>query len=104
MINSQIETFITVANIGRFSKAADLLFISPTAVMKQIKALESRMGVQLFIRTNYGLELTEAGESLLIDAKYMSDYSIRAIEKLKSIGEKDKVKSIRIGTSIMTPV
>lgn len=49
MINSQIETFITVANLGSYSKAADLLFISPTAVMKQIKALESRMGVQLFI-------------------------------------------------------
>lgn len=48
--------------------------------------------------------MTEAGESLLIDAKYMSDYSIRAIEKLKSIGDKEKVKSERIGTSIMTPV
>lgn len=48
--------------------------------------------------------MTEAGESLLIDAKYMSDYSIRAIEKLRSIGEKEKVKLVRIGTSIMTPV
>lgn len=104
MINPQIETFISVATLGSFTKAANKLFISSTAVMKQINALESRIKAKLFVRTNHGLELTEAGESLLIDAKYMSDYSIRAIEKAQSIAIKENIKSVKIGTSIMTPV
>ena len=37
------------------------------------------------------------------DAKYIIDYSDRAIEKAKDIDNKDKQQSIRIGTSIMTP-
>lgn len=104
MINPQLETFITVASLGSFSKAADELFISPTAVMKQINMLENRLKVKLFVRTNHGLELTEAGKSLIIDAKFVSEYSARAIDKARSIGDKENSKSIRIGTSIMTPV
>lgn len=104
MINPQLETFITVASLGSFSKAADELFVSPTAIMKQINMLENRLKVKLFVRTNHGLELTEAGKSLVIDAKFVSEYSARAIDKAKSIGDKESSKSIRIGTSIMTPV
>lgn len=104
MINSQLETFITVASLGSFSKAADELFVSPTAIMKQINMLENRLKVKLFVRTNHGLELTEAGKSLIIDAKFVSEYSARAIDKARSIRDKENSKSIRIGTSIMTPV
>lgn len=104
MINPQLETFITVASLGSFSKAADELFVSPTAIMKQINMLENRLKVKLFVRTNHGLELTEAGKSLVIDAKFVSEYSARAIDKARSIGDKENSKSIRIGTSIMTPV
>ncbi|MDE5654192.1 MAG: LysR family transcriptional regulator [Clostridia bacterium] len=79
------------------------LYITPTAVMKQINTLEERIGVTLFARTNQGLQLTEAGKSFLQDAKYIIDYSDRAIDKAKEIDNKDKQQSIRIGTSIMTP-
>ena len=103
MYNPQIETFISVAESGSFSKAAEAFYISPTAVMKQINTLEERLGITLFNRTNHGLALTEAGKSFLQDAKYIIDYSARAIEKAKDIDNKEKRKSIRIGTSIMTP-
>ncbi|MDE5616894.1 MAG: LysR family transcriptional regulator, partial [Clostridia bacterium] len=103
MYNTQLETFISVAENGSFSKTAEAFFISPTAVMKQINALEGRLGITLFNRTNHGLALTEAGKSLLQDAKYIIDYSERAIEKAKDIDDKDKRQTIRIGTSIMTP-
>lgn len=103
MYNPQIETFISVAESGSFTKAADALFITPPAVMKQINALEERLGIMLFERTNHGLQLTDAGKSFLQDAKYIIDYSKRAIEKAKEIDNKDKQQSIRIGTSIMTP-
>ena len=103
MYNPQLTTFISVAENGSFTKAADALFITPTAVMKQINTLEERLGITLFDRTNHGLQLTEAGKSFLQDAKYIIDYSDRAIEKAREIDNKDKAQSIRIGTSIMTP-
>lgn len=103
MHNPQIETFISVAENGSFTKAADALFITPPAVMKQINALEERLGITLLTRTNHGLQLTDAGKSILQDAKYIIDYSNRSIEKAKAIDNKDKQQSIRIGTSIMTP-
>ena len=103
MYNPQLTTFISVVENGSFTKAADALYITPTAVMKQINTLEERLGITLFERTNHGLILTEAGKSFLQDAKYIIDYSNRAIEKAKDIDDKDKQRSIRIGTSIMTP-
>lgn len=103
MYNPQIETFIFVAESGSFSKAAEAMYVTPTAVMKQINALESRLGVALFERTNHGLILTAAGKSFLQDAKYIMDYPARAIEKIRDIDAKENHMSIRIGTSVMTP-
>ena len=57
----------------------------------------------MFARNNHGLQLTEAGKRFLQDARYMIDYSARAIEKAKEIDDKNRQQSIRIGTSIMTP-
>ena len=103
MINPQVLTLITVAKSGSFSKAAEVLFVSPTAIMKQIDALEKRLDVTLFRRTNHGLALTEAGASVLNDAKYLVDYASRAEEKAREIDRKENQRSIRIGTSLMTP-
>lgn len=103
MVSSQLTTFIAVAKCGSFSKAAETLFVSPTAVMKQVDVLESRLGVTLFRRTNHGLQLTEAGKSVLSDAKYLVDYAARAEEKAREIDRKENRLSIRIGTSLMTP-
>ena len=71
MLNGQLETFIKTAESGSFTKAAELLFLTPTAVMKQINALEKQISVTLFERTNHGLRLTKAGESFLQDARYL---------------------------------
>ena len=75
MYNPQLDTFICVVEAGSFSKAADKLYISPPAVIKQINSLENNLGVQLFARTRRGLVVTAAGESLYQDAKYMVNYS-----------------------------
>lgn len=103
MFDGRLETFIKVAECGSFSKAAEDLFITPTAVMKQINALEKEMSVTLFERTNHGLRLTKAGESYLQDARYIVEYSDRAVEKAREIDEGESRKSIRIGVSAMTP-
>ena len=101
MYNPQLDTFICVVEAGSFSKAADKLYISPPAVIKQINSLENNLGVQLFARTHRGLVVT-AGESLYQDAKYMVNYSKEAIGRAKEAGN-DEDDVIRVGISPMTP-
>src|SRR5882672_6121799 len=47
-----------------FTKAAEELFVTQSAVSRQIQALEERLGVKLFTRRNRGLALTEAGQQM----------------------------------------
>lgn len=47
MYNHQLDTFIQVAEVGSFSKAAAALYITPTAVIKQMNLLEATVGVPL---------------------------------------------------------
>lgn len=74
MYNPQLETFIKVADAGSFNKAAEELYITPTAVIKQINLLESSLELVLFERTHRGIVLTSAGKSLYQDVKYIIRY------------------------------
>lgn len=103
MFDGRLETFVKVAECGSFTKAADALFVTPTAVMKQINALEKELSATLFDRTNQGLRITKAGESFLQDARYILEYLSRAAEKAREIEGGENRNSIRIGTSVMTP-
>ena len=103
MFDGRLETFVKVAECGSFTKAADALFVTPTAVMKQINALEKELSVTLFDCTNHGLRITKPGESFLQDARYLLEYMKRAMQKAQEIEEGETRKSIRIGTSVMTP-
>ena len=87
---------------GSFNKAAEKLYISPPAVIKQINLLEEKLGLQLFVRTHRGIQLTEAGKSLYQDAKYVIQYCKDSVTRARNAMRKtDDV--IRIGTSPMTP-
>ena len=102
LYNSQLETFIQVANAGSFNKAAEVLYISANAVMKQINLLERDLGFRLFERTHRGLTLTPAGKSLYDDATYIIQYSKSAILKAASKTQEENI--LRIGVSLTTPV
>lgn len=43
MYNPLLDTFLAVVECGSFTKAADRLYISPTAVMKQMNSLEEHL-------------------------------------------------------------
>ena len=102
MYNPQIETFIKVADAGSFNKAADELYITPTAVIKQINLLESSLDLVLFERTHRGLILTNAGKSLYQDAKYIICYCKDSVVRAKNaMSEGENI--IRIGSSPTTP-
>ncbi len=102
MYNSLLETFICVADCGSLNKAAQQLFLTPTAVMKQINMLEKHLDLKLIQRSNKGIILTESGQSIYKDAKFMISYSEKAVEKAKSLeGQQNLV--IRVGTSMLNP-
>ena len=102
MYNPQLETFLCVAECKSFNKAAQMLYISPPAVIKQINLLEDKLGLQLFVRTHRGLELTDAGKSLAQDARYIIQYCKDSVTRAKN-AMKNSDDIIRIGTSPMTP-
>ncbi len=102
MYNKHLDTFISVADLGSFSKAAEEQYISPTAVIKQIDLLEQELGLKLMERTHRGIKLTKAGESVYNDAKYIIQYSKDSLVRANNAMQ-DKEKVIRIGTSPMTP-
>ena len=102
MYNPQLETFLCVADSGSFNKAAEKLYISPPAVIKQINLLEESLDLQLFVGTHRGLTLTKAGQSLYQDTKYIIQYCRDSVTRARNaMQESDSV--IRIGTSPMTP-
>lgn len=102
MYNPQLDTFIRVAEAGSFSRAAQESFITPTAVIKQMNLLESRLGLTLFHRSHQGLTLTKAGESLLADARHIVQYSKESVARAR-MAERAEKCVVRVGVSLMTP-
>lgn len=66
---SDLQTFEIAARQGSFTRAAQELCITQGAVSKQIKSLETFLGVTLFRRTRAGLILTQAGHAYLNDIR-----------------------------------
>lgn len=102
MLNPQLKTFLYAADCGSFAKAAERLFLSPTAVMKQINTLEQHLGIPLFDRTPKGVRLTPGGEILYRDAKFLFDYSKRSIEQAKQAMSATDT-TFCVGTSLLNP-
>jgi LysR family nitrogen assimilation transcriptional regulator len=61
----QLEYFVSVAELGSFSKAARALDIAQPALSRQVRALETDLRESLLLRNGRGVSLTEAGQRLL---------------------------------------
>ena len=102
MLDPSVRVFLAVAKEGSFTKAARSLFLTSTAVMKQINTLEGELGLKLFIRSPRGAVLTPAGESLARDGRKLLAQWEKAVAAARQVQNGAK-RVIRVGTSALYP-
>lgn len=81
----QLKYFVGIAELGSFTKAAVVLDIAQPALSRQIRELESELGVPLLVRTGRGALLTDAGVKFLGRAKMILDDAERALQEARSL-------------------
>lgn len=91
-----LMTFVRIAEIQNFSKTAEQLGYSQSAVTMQIKQLETELHAQLFERIGKQVKLTQAGERLLTHALEILN-TVRKAERISQEPEQISGK-LRIGT------
>ena len=84
-----LRTFVTVAELGTVSKAAEGLRIAQPALSRQIAALEQEFGLKLFDRVGRRLALTGAGEELLADCRGLLNQAIAIGERARLLRHGD---------------
>ncbi|WP_029004418.1 LysR family transcriptional regulator [Azorhizobium doebereinerae] len=74
-----VRSFITLAEVLHFSRAADRLNMTQPGMSRLIGELEREVGVPLFRRTTRSVELTEAGKAFLAEARLALERLERAV-------------------------
>lgn len=93
-----LQTFLRVSQLMSFTRAAEDLALSQSAVSRHIEALEREFGVELFARHGRGAALTEAGSRLLEHAERilrMAQDASRALGELRDL----ESGQLRVGAS-----
>lgn len=67
----ELSAFVAAVESGSVQSAADQLSLTQSAATKRIQALERRLGLRLLVRGRFGVRVTEAGEALLPEAKFV---------------------------------
>ena len=80
---AQLRTFVAVAESGSVSAGAERVFLSQSSVSEQLKKLEERAGLPLFVRSKQGVSATPAGSRLLEHARRIIAMSEAAFEDLQ---------------------
>jgi DNA-binding transcriptional LysR family regulator len=85
MDNQNLKAFITVAELGSFSDAADRLYLTQSAISKRIALLEQQIGKRLFDRIARQVSLTEAGNELLPRARRILQEYENALQAINDL-------------------
>lgn len=89
-----LETFVAVARSGRMRDAAAMLALTPGAISQRVRELEELAGCRLFIRTQTGVTLSEAGKSLFARL----DEPFRRIDDARRDLERPSARRVRVST------
>jgi DNA-binding transcriptional LysR family regulator len=80
-----LRYFAVVAEELHFGRAAERLHISQPALSQQIRVLEDQVGMPLFVRGSRGVSLTDAGQTLLAEARELLERSYRLGESMEQL-------------------
>ncbi len=95
MVDPKIESLLTVAKYGNFTRAAEVLSLTQPAVSHHIKQLENELGITIFSRKKGDLRLTVAGEIVVKYAMRMNAIYDRMKEVLSD--RENNIERLRIG-------
>lgn len=90
----QLHTFLAIVDLGSFTRAAEGVFKTQSAVSMQMKRLEERIGKPIFERDGRGSKLTEEGERLLGYARRIVKLNHDAIG---AFADKELTGRVRMG-------
>jgi DNA-binding transcriptional LysR family regulator len=94
LASEQLRTFVTIAETGSYTEAAERLFRSQPALSLQMKRLEEQLDTKLFRRNGRVSRLTETGRVLHTYAKRILDLNEEALARL-SLSEAEG--TVRVG-------
>lgn len=98
MIDAKLNTFIHVATLNSYTRAAEQLNLTQPAVSQHIKQLEEYYGVKLMIKKGRQIFLTEEGELLLKYAKKLMADSVTVERALRN--KSSVIKRYNIGATL----
>lgn len=93
-----LRTFLAVRKHLNYTRAAEEIFLTQPAVSRQMRQLEEELGVRLFEQIGKALHLTDAGETLAVEAEKLLGAMERTAEAVRSHRSPER-GSIRIGAS-----
>jgi len=96
MLFKQMRYFVTVVDCNSFTEAAEVCFISQSAISQQITALEKELDTKLLQRKNRAFTLTPAGEYFYRQAQLVLAEVDRVVKQTKRLGE-DADEHLNIG-------
>ena len=85
-----IQAFVAIAELGGFSKAAEQLHVTQTALTRRVQKLESYLGLRLLDRTTRYVELTVVGREFLPQARSIVSEMTNAVGRLKDMSRNAK--------------
>lgn len=95
----QLKGFYYVARLGNFTRAAESVFRTQSALSQQIKALEQYLGYKLFERTGkQSVLLTREGETLLEFTEDLLERQLRLMQDLESMQDAKRGR-VRLGAA-----
>lgn len=94
-----LSLFATIADEGSFTRAATKLNIAQPWLSAQLRKLEHELGVQLLIRENVGIKVTEAGKQLLPHARQIAESARLFRETARSLSE-SRSRAVKLGSHI----
>jgi DNA-binding transcriptional LysR family regulator len=94
----QVQTLVTIADLGTFAAAAQALHLAPPTVSLHVSELESRLGATLIERGHRRARLTAAGAALVERARRLLKDADDAAEQVRRVAE-GRAGKVRLGSS-----